>query len=62
MIAYRYLEALGYHHQLEKTQLNRIDGTFDDLVAKYENMSTESVDADLESIATEDTPGTGATG
>ncbi len=62
MIAYRYLEAMGYHHELEKTALTRIDGTFDDLVAKYDNMSTESVDADLESIAPQNTPGTGATG
>ena len=60
MIAYRYLEAMGYHHELEKTQLNRIDGTFDDLVAKYDNMSTESVDADLETIAPQNTPGVDA--
>ncbi len=64
MIAYRYLEALGYHHDLEITQLNRIDGTFDDLVAKYENMSTEAVDEDLASIEPTAVtgPGTGAAG
>ncbi len=64
MIAYRYLESLGYHHDLEITQLNRIDGTFDDLVAKYENMSTEAVDEDLASIEPQTVtgPGTGAAG
>ena len=62
MIAYRYLEAIGHHHELEKTTLTRIDGTFDDLVAKYENMSTEAVDTDLNSIAPQNDPGTGATG
>ncbi|SCY53155.1 hypothetical protein SAMN02910292_01975 [Lachnospiraceae bacterium XBB2008] len=62
MIAYRYLEAIGHHHELEKTTLTRIDGTFDDLVAKYENMSTEAVDADLSSITPQNDPGTGTTG
>ncbi|MCR5594930.1 MAG: hypothetical protein K6G12_03720 [Lachnospiraceae bacterium] len=51
MIAYRYLESLGFHHELEKTQLNRIDGTFDDLVAKYDKMSTEEVDEALSQVA-----------
>lgn len=51
MIAYRYLESMGFHHELEKTQLNRIDGTFDDLVAKYDNMSTDAVDAGLEELS-----------
>ncbi|MCR4595566.1 MAG: hypothetical protein K5673_02160 [Lachnospiraceae bacterium] len=51
MIAYRYLETMGFHHELEKTQLNRIDGTFDDLVAKYDSMSTEEVDAGLAEVA-----------
>lgn len=52
MIAYRYLESLGLHHDLGQTQLNRIDGTIDDLVAKYDNMSTDSVDAELQTAAT----------
>ena len=56
MIAYRYLEVMGYHHELEKTQLNRIDGTFDDLVAKYDSMSTEEVDAGLAEVAEQTGP------
>lgn len=47
MIAYRYLESLGLHHELGQTQINRIDGTFDDLVAKYDRMSDAGVDAAL---------------
>lgn len=47
MIAYRYLEMLGLHHELDKTSLNSVDGTFDDLISKYENMSTEDIDDDL---------------
>lgn len=54
MIAYRYLETLGLHHELQQTQLNRMDGTFDDLVHKYDQMSTSDVDAELS--------GTGTTG
>ncbi len=56
MIAYRYLETMGFHHELEKTQLNRIDGTFDDLVAKYDSMSTEEVDAGLAEVAGQAAP------
>lgn len=47
MIAYRYLESLGLHHELGQTQLNRIDGSLDDLMAKYDNMSTDGVDSEL---------------
>lgn len=50
MIAYRYLETLGLKHQLDKTQLNRVDGTFDDLVSKYDRMSSESVDEGLRNV------------
>ncbi len=56
MIAYRYLESMGFHHELEKTQLNRIDGTFDDLVAKYDSMSTDEVDAGLAEVAGQTAP------
>mgnify|MGYP006988843344 CR=1 FL=1 len=51
MIAYRYLESLGLHHELGQTQINRIDGTFDDLVAKYDSMSDADVDAALAGAA-----------
>ena len=47
MIAFRYLESLGLHHELGQTQLNRIDGSLDDLMAKYDNMSTDGVDSEL---------------
>lgn len=50
MIAYRYLETLGLHHQLDRTQINRVDNTFDDLVAKYENMSADEIDRELDSV------------
>jgi len=50
MIAYRYLESLGLHHQLVETQINRVDDTFDDLVSKYDKMSTEAVDQDLDAV------------
>lgn len=55
MIAYRYLESLGLHHELDRTQVNRVDNTFDDLVSKYENMSTEGVDGALDSLGTQST-------
>lgn len=58
MIAYRYLESLGLHHELGQTQLNRIDGTFDDLVAKYDRMSDAGVDAALADAV----PGTNSAG
>lgn len=51
MIAYRYLEQLGLKHKLDKTTLNRVDGTFDDLVQKYENMSTTDADSELETVS-----------
>lgn len=50
MIAYRYLESLGLHHELDKTQVNRVDNTFDDLVSKYDKMSSEGVDDDLNGL------------
>lgn len=59
MIAYRYLETLGLHHELQETQLNRMDGTFDDLVHKYDQMSEADVDAELKEAGTVQSDGTG---
>lgn len=53
MIAYRFLESLGLKHQLDKTTLNRVDGTFDDLVEKYDKMSGASVDEELANTVTQ---------
>lgn len=50
MIAYRYLESLGLHHVLDKTELNKNDNDFDDLIHKYEKMSTGNVDDDLSHV------------
>ena len=61
MIAYRYLESLGLHHDLGETQLNKIDGSLDDLMAKYDNMSTEGVNEALSQVAPPQGTGSGAT-
>ena len=65
MVSYELIKILYYKYQdniyyifpflyfLKRgktAQLNRIDGTFDDLVAKYDRMSTEGVDAGLSQI------------
>jgi len=52
MIAYRYLESLGLHHKLDKTELNKNDSAFDDLMHKYDEMSTDEVDEDLSKVNT----------
>lgn len=36
MIAFRFLEANGYHHKMDKVELNRNDDDIDDLLKKYE--------------------------
>lgn len=41
MIAYRFLEAHGYHHKMDKVELNRNDDDIDDLLKKYEKKDSE---------------------
>lgn len=38
MIAFRFLEANGYHHSLDKVELHRNDDDIDDLLMKYQKL------------------------